>query len=56
MPISSLTTSLNPLFCSTVAKKFNPRIDYNVEKDRAIRLVTDFENAFEARFPNLDSR
>ena len=39
-----------------VVTKFRRGVDFDVEMNRAIRFITDFENALEGRFPNSDSR
>ena len=39
-----------------VATKYQPGVDFDVEMNRAIRFITDWENALEGCFPNSDSR
>ena len=39
-----------------MATKFQRGVDFDVEMNRAICFITDFENALEGRFPNSDSR
>ena len=39
-----------------MATKFQRGVDFDVEMNRAIRFITDFENALEGQFPNSDSR
>ena len=39
-----------------VATKFRRGVDFDVEMNRAIHFIMDFENTLEGRFPNSDSR